>query len=58
VVSPVFGDVRFGSADMAACPIDVRFTPKSGHQLSEFGCPLSAKSGHTEATRGHANNET
>jgi len=25
-------DVRSGSkADMAACPIDVRFTPKSGH---------------------------
>ena len=24
---------------------DVRFTPQSGHQLSEFGCPLSAQSG-------------
>src|SRR5262249_34584329 len=29
------------------CPADyVRFTPKSGHGWSEFGCPLCAKSGH------------
>jgi hypothetical protein len=40
-------DVRFGSkADMTACPRDVRFTPKSGHQLSALGCPLCARSGH------------
>jgi hypothetical protein len=38
------GDVRFGSkADIEVRPFDVRFTPKSGHQLSALGCPLCAK---------------
>jgi hypothetical protein len=38
--------VRFGSkADIALGPRHVRFTPKSGHQLSAFRCPLCAKSG-------------
>src|SRR5215469_3443670 len=38
-------DVRFGSkAEIAARPRNVRFTPKSGHQLSALGCLLCAKS--------------
>ena len=32
---------------MAAFPIDVRFTPKSGHELSAMRCPLCAKSRHS-----------
>jgi hypothetical protein len=40
-------DVRFGSkADIGLPVIDVRYSPKSGHQLSALGCPLCAKSGH------------
>src|SRR5690242_2565168 len=40
-------DVRYGSlADMAGRICDVRFTPKSGHQLSARRCPLCAKSRH------------
>jgi len=40
-------NVRFGSkADIPACAINVRFTPKSGHQLSALRCPLCAKSRH------------
>src|SRR5262249_26211734 len=36
-------NVRFGSkADIEGLRPDVRFTPKSGHQLSALGCPLSA----------------
>jgi hypothetical protein len=36
----------FGSeADIEERPPDVCFTPKSGHPLSELGCPLCAKSG-------------
>ena len=39
--------VRFGSkADIAASPTNVRFTPKSGHQVSAFGGLLCAKSRH------------
>jgi hypothetical protein len=39
-------DVRFGSkADITECPINVRFTPKSGHWNSVAECPLCAKSG-------------
>ena len=39
-------DVRFGSiADIGRLPIDVRFTPKSGHWNSVVECPLCAKSG-------------
>ena len=38
-------DVRFGSkADIAALPINVRFTP--GHQFHASGCPLCVISGH------------
>src|SRR6516225_2990366 len=41
------GNVRFGSkADIGAPPINVRFTPKSGHRNSLTGCPLCATSGH------------
>jgi hypothetical protein len=37
---------RFGSkADIAERESNVRFTPESGHQLSEFGCPLCAMCG-------------
>jgi hypothetical protein len=43
-------DVRFGSkADIEAPSPDVRFTPKSGHDLSALGCPLCAKSRHWPA---------
>jgi hypothetical protein len=42
-------NVRFGSkADIGALPINVRFTPKSGHWNSVVECPLCAKSGHSE----------
>jgi hypothetical protein len=35
-------DVRFGSkADIALGPRHVRFTPKSGHWLSAWECPLT-----------------
>jgi hypothetical protein len=38
---------RFGSkADMAAHPVDVRYSPKSGHWQARMGCPLSVKSRH------------
>src|SRR6516165_2111495 len=36
-------DVRYGSkADISACPINVCFTPKSGHWNSVAKCPLCA----------------
>jgi hypothetical protein len=41
------GNVRFGSkADIGGHPINVRFTPKSGHWNSLSECPLCAKSRH------------
>ena len=47
VEGSVLGNVRFGSkADIAAPPINVRFTPKSGHRLARAPCPLCAKSGN------------
>jgi hypothetical protein len=40
-------DVRFGSkADIGVTPIDVRFTPKSGHGSEHLQCLLCAKRGH------------
>jgi hypothetical protein len=48
-VSFHFGGPRFKSspeADIDPLPVDVRFTPKSGHCLSASGCPLSAKRRH------------
>jgi hypothetical protein len=40
-------NVRFGSkADIVGYQRNVRFTPKSGHQLSQSGCPLCAINGH------------
>jgi len=33
-------------ADIGLPPIDVRFTPKSGHWQARLECPLSAISGH------------
>jgi hypothetical protein len=42
--------VRFGSkADIAPWNLDVRFTSKSRHCREQFGCPLSANSGHSAA---------
>src|SRR5215469_17072072 len=42
--------VRFGSkADIGVTLCNVRFTPKSGHSLSELGCLLCAKSRHPHA---------
>jgi hypothetical protein len=50
-VEACVGNVRFGSkADIGLASIDVRFTPKSGHRLTEFECPLCATSGR-RATR-------
>ena len=44
-------NVCFGSkADIGARPVNVRFTPKSGHRNSAAECPLCAKSGHPTAT--------
>lgn len=44
-VAGVAADVRSGSkADISACQLDVRFTPKSGHRPARRQCPLSAKS--------------
>jgi hypothetical protein len=40
-------NVRFGSkADIAAAPINVRFTPESGHSAARSRCPLCANNGH------------
>jgi hypothetical protein len=40
-------NVRFGSkADFGLAPVDVRFTPESGHSAALFRCPLWVKSGH------------
>ena len=36
------------SRNIAECPIDVRFTPKSRHWLNAEGCPLCAKSGREQ----------
>src|SRR5215468_6249062 len=37
-------NVRFGSkADIGLPPMDVRFTAKSGHRTSAFGCPRCQK---------------
>src|SRR5262249_7132885 len=45
--------VRFGSqADIGASLHNVRFTPKSWHQLMVLRSPLSAKSGHCSASIG------
>jgi hypothetical protein len=42
-------NVRFGSkADTSPCPRNVRFTPESGNRLSRSGCPLCAKSKHSQ----------
>ena len=42
-------DVRFGSkADIDPPSADVRFTSKSGHRLTEFGCPLCATFGREQ----------
>src|SRR5215469_15078632 len=50
-------DVRFGSkADIERPPIDVRFTPKSGHSLQRQPCPLCAKSTYApqQTSRGNS----
>jgi hypothetical protein len=45
-------NVRFGSkADIGGPPIDVRFTPKSGHRNSVTECPLCAKSGLMQCSK-------
>jgi hypothetical protein len=47
----VAANVRFGSkADIGLGARDVRFTPKSGHQITVRRCPLSAISRHRQAT--------
>src|SRR5262249_61765764 len=46
VVRLAQGNVRFGSkADIAALPINVRYTPESGHRRVRVPRPLCAKSG-------------
>jgi hypothetical protein len=45
------GNVRSASAaDIGERPINVRFTPKSGHCGARLACPLCAKSGHNGAS--------
>ena len=39
-------------ADMTVRNCDVRFTPESGYQLTDFGCPLCGKSGHELCEQG------
>jgi hypothetical protein len=40
--------VRYGTkADIGSRPINVRFTPESGHRNSVVECPLCAKSRHS-----------
>jgi hypothetical protein len=47
-------NVRFGSkADIAARPVNVCFTPESGHSLIAPGCPLCAKSRHGTVSLDH-----
>jgi hypothetical protein len=42
-------NVRLGSkTDIGLAPIDVRFTPKSGHCRATVGCPLCAISEHCQ----------
>ena len=36
---------------MAACLVDVRFTPNSGHQAAVLQCPLSANSDHLHRSK-------
>ena len=36
-------------ADIRRALPDVRFTPESRHRLTELGCPLCAKSGHSRS---------
>jgi len=44
-------NVRSGSkADIGACVKDVRFTPKNAQKIENSECPLSAKSGHMDAS--------
>jgi hypothetical protein len=41
-------DVRFGSkADIGSAPVDVRFTPESGHER-QLECPLWTNSGREQ----------
>ena len=48
-------DVRFGSkADIAGCPNDVRFTPKSGHVQCTRQRLLCANSGHSQPSNTHS----
>jgi len=43
ITANLAADVRFGSkADIAVSPLDVRFTPESGHGLNALGCPCTA----------------
>ena len=45
-------NVRFGSkADIEARPLDVRFTPKSGHCLARLECPLCANRRHMQCSK-------
>jgi len=40
-------------ADIARGQLNVRFTPKSGHWLSVWECPLCAKSGLMQCSKQH-----
>ena len=40
-------------ADISACPIDVRFTPKSGHRETLLECPLLCQNETKEVLLDH-----
>jgi hypothetical protein len=45
-------NVPFGSkAEIGLSPVDVCFTPKSGHWTATVGCPLCANNGHRAMLR-------
>jgi len=47
-------NVRFGSkADIGLSPVDVRYSPKSGHGRVLTECPLCARSGHRAISFDH-----
>ena len=42
------GSKQAGRNHVGKAPVDVRFTPESGHRRATVGCPLSAKSRHLQ----------
>jgi len=52
VVKLALSNVRFGSqADIGLTPVDVRYSPKSGHWRTSVGCPLCANNGLMQCSK-------